>query len=187
MLLDNLPYCSKFEDYIVLKFILYTAEDQVKPIYFENFDLDNVVTPVNADELKILLQETNYNQEKTNFLIEGFKEGFSLGYEGPADVKIESQNLRLDGIGDETILWNKVMKEVELNCYAGPFDKIPYTNYTRSPIGLVPKDNGKSVRLIFHFLHPRGKNSTSVNANTLAERCKVVYPDFNKAIQLCIK
>ena len=51
-------------------------------------------------------------------------------------------------MGSECILWNKVMKEVKLNRYVGPFKDIPYDNFIQSPIGLVPKDNGKDVQLI---------------------------------------
>ena len=43
------------------------------------------------------------------------------------------------------ILWNKVMKEVEAKRFAGPFEKIPFDNFIQSPIGLVPKDGGKST------------------------------------------
>ena len=35
------------------------------------------------------------------------------------------------------------MKEVEAKHYAGPFKTIPFENFIQSPIGLVPKDNGK--------------------------------------------
>ena len=42
-------------------------------------------------------------------------------------------------------LWNKVMKGVNLKRYAGPFDSIPFENYVQSPIGLIPKDGGKST------------------------------------------
>ena len=49
---------------------------------FENLDLDNIVTPVNTIEFEKLLKETNYDKEKSEFLIKGFKEGFHLGYEG---------------------------------------------------------------------------------------------------------
>ena len=50
----------------------------------------------------------------------------------------------------------------------------------------MPKDGGKDTRLIFHLSYPRGKG-TSVNANTPVELCKISYPDFNEAIQLCIQ
>ena len=84
------------------------------------------------------------------------------------------------------MLWNKVMKEVKAKRYVGPYDEIPYETFIQSPIGLVPKDGGKDVRLIFHLSHPK-KGATLVNANTPKEKCKVQYPNFNKAIKLCIK
>ena len=78
------------------------------------------------------------------------------------------------------------MKEIKVGRYAGPFKDIPFKNYIQSPIGLVPKDGGRQTRLFFHLSYPRGKGS-SVNANTPEKLCKVTYPDFNRAIQLCIK
>ena len=119
-------------------------------------------------------------------LINGFTHGFDIGYSGPEDVKITSPNLKFREVGNSVILWNKVMKEVKEQRYAGPFKEIPFDNYIQSPIGLVPKDGGKDTRLIFHLSYPRG-TKTSVNANTPPELCSVVYPDFNDAIQLCIK
>ena len=50
----------------------------------------------------------------------------------------------------------------------------------------MPKDGGKSTRLIFHLSYPRGKG-TSVNANTPSEKCTVKYPDFCEAIKICLR
>ena len=94
-------------------------------------------------------------------------------------------------VGTKTELWNKVMKEVKEKRYAGPFDKIPFENYIQSPIGLVPKDNGRATRLIFHLSYPRSRNGTivseSVNANTPKHLTTVHYPDFDCAVKLCLK
>ena len=51
----------------------------------------------------------------------------------------------------------------------------------------MPKDNGKDTRLIFHLSYPRNAKKKSVNANTPKELCSVEYPDFDKAIQLCLR
>ena len=103
-----------------------------------------------------------------------FRMGFRIGYEGDREVKLTSKNLKFRGIGNERILWNKVMKEVKLKRYAGPFKEIPFEFYIQSPIGLVDKDNGRDTRLIFHLSYPRNSQK-SVNANTPKEKCSVIY------------
>ena len=56
------------------------------------------------------------------------------------------------------------MKEVKAECYAGPFKEPPFKSYIQSPVGLVPKDNGKDTWLIFHLSYP--KKGHSVNSAT---------------------
>ena len=160
---------------------------QKEILYFENYDINNIITPVNVGALESLLIESNYDANETQFLTDGFKNGFSLGYNGPTRVRIKSPNLKLV-VGDEVDLWNKVMKEVREKRFAGPFkeSEIPFRYFIQSPIGLVPKDNGTNTRLIFHLSYPRTKHSTSVNANTPKELCSVKYPNFEEAINLCI-
>ena len=147
-------------------------------------DLENIVTPVRVGILREYLEISGYDKQKTEFLIKGFTEGFDLGYRGPQDVKLNSPNLKFT-IGNELELWNKVMKEVELKRYAGPFESIPYESYIQSPIGLVPKDDGKKTRLIFHLSYPR-ETGLSVNENTPEELKSVKYQDFDDAVKLCI-
>ena len=118
---------------------------------YANHDLDSIVTPVKVDILEQLLEQERYDVEETRFIIDGFRNGFSLGYQGEKDIKMRSPNLPLGSIKKQIILWNKVMKEVKEKRYAGPFTEIPYDTYIQSPIGLVPKDGGKDWRLIFHL------------------------------------
>ena len=157
-------------------------------LYFENFDVTSVCTPVDADVLETFLDDSCYDPVESEFLLNGFRHGFSLGYQGPRRVKIKSPNLRLE-VGDEIDLWNKVMKEVHLKRYAGPFreEQLPFRYFIQSPIGLVPKDSGKDSRLIFHLSYPKRPNSSSVNANTPKELCSVSYPDFSEAVNLCLE
>ena len=107
------------------------------------------------------MNKYGYDSVKTEFLIKGFTQGFDLGYRGPEKVKQNSPNLKFT-IGNETELWNKVMKEVKELRYAGPFQEPPFEFYIQSPIGLVPKDKGKKTRLIFHLSYPRDTDK-SVN------------------------
>ena len=65
----------------------------VQPEYFENFDLTNIVTPVNADILEKALVETNYDPVETKFLVQRFKEGFDLEYKGLMERWDTARNL----------------------------------------------------------------------------------------------
>ena len=155
--------------------------------YYENYDLEHIVTPVDVAQLSKLLVETGYHPDKTRFLVEGFTHGFDLGYRGPENVCRRAPNLKFT-VGSPVILWNKIMKEVKLKRYAGPFRKIPFKNFIQSPVGLVPKDGGKSTRLIFHLSYPRQPQSglpESVNANTPKHLTSVKYKDFDEAVRLC--
>ena len=143
------------------------------------------MTPVNVNNLEYLLKQTNYDPTKTQFLIDGFTNGFDLGYRGPENIQQTSNNLKFS-VGNEVELWNKVMKEVKEKRYAGPFKEIPFDNFIQSPIGLVPKQ-GNKTRLIFHLSYPRDTTKGhSVNHNTPKELTKVTYSDFDQAVKLCI-
>ena len=127
-----------------------------------NFDLDNIITPVDPRKLNQLLTEAGYDKDKTKYLVDGFSNGFSLNYQGPLqECKRTAPNLKLR-VGNKYELWNKVMKEVELGRYAGPYDDPPFDNFVQSPIGLVPKDKGLKTRFIFHLSYP--KDGDSVNS-----------------------
>ena len=152
--------------------------------HYENLNLKNIVTPVRVKVYEKLLKEAGYDAGKTKFLVDGFTNGFSLGYEGPQKVKRKAANLKLR-VGSQIELWNKIMTEVMAKRYAGPFRKIPYKFYIQSPVGLVPKDKGKKTRLIFHLSYP--KNGQSVNSGIPEEKFSVSYPDFMDAVAMCLE
>ena len=81
--------------------------------------------PVNVEKLQELLIQSEYDKTEIDFLVNGFTEGFSIGYDRKEPVQMTAPNLKLR-IGNETILWNKIMKEVKEKRYAGPFSEIPY-------------------------------------------------------------
>lgn len=162
-----------------------TQKEVCKILYYENFDLENVVTPVNVPKLAELLQESQYDPQKSKFLIDSFTNWFSLGYQGNMNIQQQAPNLKFR-IGDEIELWNKVMKEVKGKRYAGPYEQIPFKNYIQSLIGLVPKDGHTKTHLIFHLSYPRN-TGRSINENTPKELCKVHYSDLDQAIKCCIQ
>ena len=125
-----------------------------------------MVTPVDTDAYEKLLIESDYCKEDSRYLLDGFRNGFDLGFrESISGLRREAPNLPLR-VGSKTKLWNKVMKEVKLGRYAGPFKTPPFDEYIQSPIGLVPKDNGKDVRLIFHLSFPQVRLRSFVQSNT---------------------
>ena len=152
-------------------------------LYYTNYELNSVVSPVDADVFEDLLVKHGYDSYETAFIAEGFCHGFDLGFRGKiAGVRHTVPNLKLR-VGNETILWNKVMKEVMLGRYTGPYDEVPYEEFIQSPIGLVPKDQGKDTRLIFHLSYPRS-GGESINSATPVEFCMVKYPDFGDVIRM---
>ena len=165
---DNLYRC-----YINILLPAGTCEEKKQELIEEhsNRDLEHIVTPVNAHKLRDLLNMAGYDKDKTDFLFKGFKEGFSFNYQGNLNkVRRYAPNLKFR-IGSPTELWNKVIKEVSLGRYAGPYDEPPFEHFVQSPIGLVPKDKGKKTRLIFHLSYPR--NGDSVNSGIPKESCTV--------------
>lgn len=149
-----------------------------------NYEIDKIVTPIKVNALHQLLKESQYDQAETNFLIQGFTEGFKLGYCGPRDVKRDCVNLKFR-VGDKFDLWDKIMDEVKAKRYGGPFDapnEIYPSAYSVNPCGLVPK-SGNKTRLINHYSSPPG---TSVNDYIPDEYAKVVYQDFQDAVRISL-
>ena len=152
--------------------------------FYENFDLNNIVTPVNHKILQQLLVESVYDKNETEFLTKGFLEGFDIGYEGPTNRQDQSQNIPIrQGVRSKAEMWNKIMKEVKEKRYAGLFEEIPFKNFIQSPIGLVPKAGGKT-RLIFHLSYDfKDSGLKSLNHHTPKEKCSVRYNDIDSAVK----
>ena len=145
------------------------------------------MVPIKVDMLRRLLKESNYNREESEFLLNGFINGFDIGYEGPEDRSDTSRNVLFrDGVGSKQELWEKLIKEVQLKRYAGPFEKITYRSYIQFPIGLVLKAGGKR-RQIFHLSYDFKGGDKSVNFFTLTEKCTVKYNDIDMAIRMALK
>ena len=151
---------------------------------YYNFDLESVVTPIKPWMLAKMLWETGYNEQESKFLIHGFTYGFDIEYQGPFYRKDRSRNIPLK-VGDEYELWSKMMKEVKMKRYAGPFESIPFEYYVQSPIGLVLKA-GNQTRQIFHLSFDfKDSGLKSINFYTPAEKCSVKYKDLDYAMR-CI-
>ena len=121
--------------------------------YAENYDLDNIITPIKVRQFVQELKNAQYDKKEIEYLEEGLLNGFEIGYDGPERRQSRAKNLPLK-VGNKVELRNKLIKEVKLGRVAGPFDEIPFENFIQSPIGLVPKVGNKKqnqTRLIFHL------------------------------------
>ena len=108
-----------------------------------NGDIEKIVMPINIQRLKEMLETSNYNKEETAYLVKGFTDGFDICYRGPTDRQDRSANSPFR-IGKKFELWEKLMREVKLGRYAGPFEQIPFKEYMQSPIRLVLKAGNKT-------------------------------------------
>ena len=134
--------------------------------------------------LEQLLTSSQYNPSETSFLVNGFRNGFDLQYQGPTQRKDQANNLPFR-MGSDRDMWEKIMKEVECGRYVGPFKHPPFQYYVQSPIGLVPKA-GNKTRLIFHLSY-NFKQYKSVNYYIPKEACTVKYNDLDHAVGNCLK
>ena len=156
---------------------------------FKNLNWQDIVTPIKIDVFIQFLKEANNCCKEIEFLEKGFRNGFDIGYRGPCCRRDVLSNIPLR-VGDGIKLWNKVMKEVRLKRYAGPFnfEELPLEQFVQSPIGLVPK-SGNKTRLIFHLSFDFGEEyvKRSVNFHTLEELCSVKYEDLDKSVKNCLQ
>ena len=79
--------------------IFYSLFCAVEPLYYENFNLEDIVTPVDVEQLSRLLHETKFDSKKSSFLIEGFSNAFDIGYQGSEVIQQNSHNLKLKNPG----------------------------------------------------------------------------------------
>ena len=73
---------------------------------------------------------------------------------------------------------------MSLGRIAGPFDSPPFPNLQCSPIGLVPKHEPNSFRLIHHLSFPSGE---SINDFIAKCDCAVCYTSFDQAVGMVME
>ena len=134
-------------------------------------------SPINIQNLKREL--VGYDPRKGSEILNGFLYGFPLHYTGtrmPRDAKnLKSARTRPEIVGQ------KIQAEIEAGRVAGPFDQRPLLNLRVSPLGLVPKKEVGSFRLIHHLSYPSGD---SVNDFIDPNLCSVEYTSFDAAVHM---
>ena len=136
-------------------------------------------TPVRVDRLAAWLE--GYDGSKKKFLLDGFSEGFHVGFDGKTNNSIP-ENLSSAKDRPEFVSQH-IQKELEAGRLAGPFKSPPFEEFQCSPIGLVEKKEPGKFRMIHHLSYPGG---SSVNDQIEPEWASVQYATISDAIDLVV-
>ena len=132
-----------------------------------------ISTPVNVNLLRH--EPRNHPHQSSVYLLEGFTNGFDMGYTGEC-MPVCTNNL-LFALHNPDPVYEAISKELSRGHIAGPFASPPFPNLHCSPLGCVPKKDG-SYRLIIHLSSPPG---TSVNENIPKGLFSVIFAKFDDA------
>ena len=142
-------------------------------------DSNPMPTPIRANSLLAYL--SGYTSSVVTALRRGFTQGFRLQYRGYRFFR-DANNLK-SAEDRPDVLTQKIAKEVAAGRIAGPFALPPFPNLQVSPLGLVPKKEPDSFRVIHHLSFPNGN---SINDGIAAHDTYVHYQNIDDAIR-CIK
>ena len=146
------------------------------PVNKSHFQLP---TPVDPKILRSMLD--GYEASKLKFLISGFTDGFSLGVSGPVGPLVTDNHA--SARAHASFVCDKVAKEVSLKRVCGPFKSPPLPNFRVSPLGVVPKKEPGSFRLIHDLSFPHG---SSVNDAIAQEQSTVTLESFDDVTRLVV-
>lgn len=105
--------------------------------------------------------------DKAAQILRGIVAGVPIEYNGNRSINRTCRNLRsATEDGAEEKVSAIIAADVAAGKKAGPFDAQPFPAFSASPIGAVPKKNGK-IRVIHHLSYPFGGDS--INAETVDE------------------
>ena len=93
-------------------------------------------------------------------------------------------NNHASAIRNSSVTDMKIQKEMDKGHLGGPFDSPPFDNFIISPIGLVPKKEPNSFRLIHDLSFP---DKNGLNSCTPREFTAVHYENIDLLLQLVLK
>ena len=104
-----------------------------------------------------------YENGKRDDLINGFENGFDIGFKGPVNQIIAQNHPSIFANADAVD--SHVGTELSKARIAGPFTHPPFPSFICSPIALIPKKEPGKFRLIHDLSYPKGKG-----VNTFIDR-----------------
>jgi hypothetical protein len=145
-----------------------------------NHQMPKQLCEINIDTLMQYL--IDYEPSKRRFLQLGLANGFSLHYHGPDKFSFFKNHKSADE--NPHIVDMKLAKELQQNRIAGPFADPPFRNFHVAPIGVVPKKDPNSFRLIHDLSFPNGQG---INAYTPKQYCSVRYETIDNVLEILNK
>ena len=127
------------------------------PVYI-HFRPSDIITPVSPQRLDFYLQ--GYNSYLRSYLVNGFQFGFSI-HSLQANNSTSTNNLK-SAQSFPSVIHAKIIKELQLGRFSGPYDVSPYDDYVVSPLGVREKKTPGEFRIIHNLSYPY--DDTSVNA-----------------------
>ena len=120
-----------------------------------------------------------YENGKRDDLINGFENGFNIGFKGPVNQIIARNHPSIFANADAVD--SHVRTELSKGRIAGPFTHPPFPSFICSPIALIPKKEPGKFRLIHDLSYPKGKG---VNAFIDRSDSAVSYESLDTFIKL---
>jgi hypothetical protein len=157
-----------------------THEWLAQPVRGHALEKTQQLSLVNPEELYRLLQ--GYPEHERAFLIQGFREGFKIQHHGPR--KITNSKNHGSAAKNANIVTRLLSREISLGRIAGPFDSDLCGSIKISPLGLIPKKEPGSYRLIHDLSFPPGN---SVNDGISRSDSTVQYENFDTVVELVKK
>ena len=137
----------------------------------------NLPTLVNWQKLEHWLE--GYPEDDKKFLLMGYKNGFKIGHPGSCCTQ-DSPNLKT-ALEHKEFVSQKIASELNAGRLGGPFKFKPFPNFIVSPLGVVPKKNPGSYRMIHHLSYPRN-SGCSENEHIPKELTSFAYAGIQDAI-----
>ena len=136
----------------------------------------NIINYVNIEHFSRLVMG-HPDRTLVNYVINGLKVGFDIGFKG--DIIITQPKNLLSANQHKIEITKAIITEVQRHHTSGPFQSPPFENLHCSPIGAVIK-NGK-CRLVMDLSQPKGM---SINEFINKDDYSVQYTHFDVATDL---
>jgi hypothetical protein len=138
-----------------------------------------VHTPILPAKLEQHLH--GYVPSEVTFLVEGFKFGFRIPFQGVRKSRLCSNHV--SARENPAQVSKTIFDEIAKGRVLGPYLVPPFENFFCSPLSLVPKKEPGTFRLIHDLSFPKG-SGTSVNDGINRDDAVVDYDSIDNVVQL---